>query len=75
MTDASGSPADRTIDTATRQRLAALLRDELARVGDEAQARGVPPEEIRARLDDRIARLRAHLVDCSTDGEADRPGA
>jgi hypothetical protein len=45
--------------------LRAVLQEELARVSDEALARGLTPEELSAQLDDRIARLRTRLADLS----------
>lgn len=75
MADASGKTPGRTagraLDAGTRERLLALLQEELARAGDEALARGVPPQELSAQLDARIARLRAQIDDLSDGEQAD----
>ncbi|GHJ48945.1 hypothetical protein Cs7R123_62870 [Catellatospora sp. TT07R-123] len=72
MADTSGKRPGRTdgrpLDDGTRERLAALLKSELGRAGDEARARGMTPQELSAQLDARIARLRAQIQDLS-DGE------
>lgn len=45
------------VDDATRQRLLALVKDELARVSAEALAGGVPPAALAKLIEDRIAEL------------------
>lgn len=76
MTEAPPSPPDRTagraLDAATRQRLAALLKDELARASRDAVARGASSSALAAELNERIARLRIQITkilpdDSSTD--------
>jgi len=54
---------DGSLDPDTRQRLLAVLRHELARAGTEALARGVPPEQLAAQLDERAALLRSQIAD------------
>jgi len=72
VADASGNTPGRTagraLDAETRERLLALLQDELARAGDEALERGMTQEKLSAQLDARIARLRNQVTDLS-DGE------
>lgn len=75
MADPSMSPSDPSagsrLDAATRERLLALLQEELARASREALVRGVSPDALAAALDERIARLRAEITETSADD--DRP--
>ncbi|MBB5870111.1 hypothetical protein F4553_003490 [Allocatelliglobosispora scoriae] len=77
---APGSPVDpsepilgRQIDRAMRHRLLEVLLAELQRSGAEALAAGVSPEQLSAQLDERIARLRAHLNDLHVKSAPTRP--
>jgi hypothetical protein len=63
-----GSADGRALDAVTRDRLLALLQEELALAASHALARGVTPQDLSAQLDARIARLRAQIQDLS-DGE------
>jgi uncharacterized small protein (DUF1192 family) len=71
MADAPGNrpgrTADPTLDAAVRERLLAMLKDELTRASDEALARGASPDQIAAQLDERIARLRAQIAAMPAD--------
>jgi hypothetical protein len=67
----SGRTAGHPLDAATRERLLALLREELARASREALARGVSPDELAVALDERIARLREEITAMSDDQSPD----
>lgn len=71
MADVPVGPSDqitgRTLDAATRERLRAVLQQELAQARRDALARGMSPDELAAQLDERIARLRAHIAEPGTD--------
>jgi hypothetical protein len=68
VTNASTNPepaqglADEPVSPAARQRLFALLREELANATEEALARGVPAHVLAAYLDERIALLRGEIA-------------
>jgi uncharacterized small protein (DUF1192 family) len=66
MADPSASSSGRTaghrLDPAVRERLLALLQEELARASREALARGESPDALAAALDERIARLRSEIA-------------
>jgi hypothetical protein len=74
MADASRNTPGRTagwaLDASVRNRLLALLREELARAGDEALARGMSPQELSAQLDDRVARIRAQIEELPAGEQA-----
>lgn len=67
MVGEPANPSDRSggraLDPVTRERLVALLDRELARVCRDALADGVSAGELSARLDARIALLRARIAD------------
>ncbi len=65
-----GRTADPTLDAAVRERLLAMLKDELTKASEEALARGVSPDQLAAQLDDRIARLRAQIAGSPAQGES-----
>lgn len=75
MADPSMSPSGRTashrLDAAARERLLALLRDELARASREALASGMSSDALAAVLEERIARLRAEIGDSATEDPPD----
>jgi hypothetical protein len=58
----TGPTTDRTLDTATRQRLLVLLQEELAQVSGDALGNGMSPDELAAQFDERITRLRAQIA-------------
>jgi hypothetical protein len=55
--------AEEAIGPAARQRIFALLHEELARVVAEAPARGVSAELLAKQLDERISLLRRQIAD------------
>lgn len=71
MADAPVTPPDRitgsALDAATRERLLAVLRAELATASRDALARGMSPEELAAHLDERIAALRTQIAELSAE--------
>jgi hypothetical protein len=75
VTNASSEPEHpRTLvaplTPAARQRVFALLREELARTTSEAVAQGTPAELLAERLEERVAELRRQIATADGDSQS-----